>query len=203
MVYDDWNHYFDTANHEVDTNKSIEGNGSLHVVDAELLSAEIWPESEASNPTEARIESMVFPVSGDTHPIGCFFRFQDADNYYLLTHHPSPGNGVKRNRLYKYVNGTQSNPGTWENTSGYTYSDGSSSAADNWGRWRFDFWEDSGSVRGRISEDLDGDGAFTQVGDDVIDGSPSLGTGGGVGLGCGGIQAFATSIYWDDSEVFY
>ena len=203
----DWNVQTGTVN---EGNAALEaqqgGNGSLGGGEYEAL---IDPDTEPDAPQEAAIETDWKGVSNYSQLAG-IFRFQDMDNFYVAGMGQSWSNGQAEIQLLKKTSGNFSKVdsdkiGADMETLDSAFEDGTTDPSTKWIRYRIEFWEEGGAVRARVSEDSNGDGTFTQIGNDVTDNSPSL-TGGGVGfwyerqyVDWDGYN----NSYFDDTEVLY
>ena len=133
---------------------------------------------------------------------------QDVNNYYVLGFSYGSSSSAEVN-LHKVVGGSLNTVQTYTlsgaNAAYQTLSDGSN-AGDVSGLYRASLWKDSaGDLRGRIEEDTDEDGTWSQLGDDMVDTTPDLSGGGGIGIGGKtGIHPYSGNVpYWDNTEVFY
>jgi len=207
MARSDWNRY-DAAdtNHTLSTQQVYEGVTSLKMANADVDSEEILSISEQDAPTEGRVKLRA--KSDRTAGFYTFFRFQDVDNYYVLGFSYGGSSNAEVN-LSKNVGGFLNTIATYSlsgsNAANQTLSDGSVSG-NVFGLYRASLWIDSaGDLRGRIEEDTDGDGLWSQLGNDMVDTSPDLGSGGGIGVGGqSGIHSYdGDQPYYDNTQVFY
>jgi hypothetical protein len=204
MVRSDWNQYGAAdSNHSISTAKVHSGDTALEMTNS-ADTAEILAVSENDAPAQARIET--WAAGNSNGLVNGIFRRQDANNYYHVGAYYSLDADAGVVGLTKVVDGNFSVVDEVTETSYYQDWTSSSGAGDqSYNLFRIDLWEDSaGDVRGRIEEDSDQDGSWTQLGGDVVDTSPDLPGGGGVGVGLqhdgdpGGGE-----WYVDDTTVFY
>lgn len=195
MAYSDWTQYNGaSSNHSVSTSNPYEGNASLFVAGpvGDPNSLDVPDKTLTDSPDEAAIITQA-NLSG-TYSLGICFRVQDGDNYYSLGY--ENGDGI---RLDKRVGGSTS--------FGVDQDSSISISTSGYQRLRFQMWNDLSSVYFRISEDVSGDdsGDWSQLGRDLSDGSPSLSSGGGVGIASSnqGSSGSNGDCYYDNVEIQY
>ena len=205
MTRSDWNQYENAAsNHELSTEQTHEGSSSLKTNDASKYSQEILAVSEDDSPEESQIVTEVYP-DGET-AFYTIHRYQDTANYYMLGFYYGGRDAAVG--LRKVVGGKESVVQEYSlsggNVGGQKLSDGSY-ARDRFAPYRATLWVDSGGdLRGRIEEDADRDGYWTQLGDDMVDTTPDFTDGGGVGLGSYNAHTYEGNVcYWDETKVYY
>jgi len=209
MARSDWNQYGSAGSvHSLSTSVVHEGVSALKTDDDETDAFEILGISESDAPAESRVELWANPQASESG-FHTFHRFQDTGNLYMLGLYYSDSVGSAVVGLRKIVSGTESvvdetvDQAGGGNFSTVTLSDGRS-VDSGWAPYRADLWVDSGGdLRGRITEDADQDGKWTQIGNDVVDTTPDLGSGGGVGIGSYNSSVYGNVVYWDNTEVFY
>jgi len=186
MARSDWTQYGDAdAQNSLSTKQAFNGSSSLRVEEysaSNTLNAEILAASESDAPTEARIVQYWYPFDVRA-PNLLISRFQDANNYYWAGFHRNDSDTNILWTLGKVVGGTVTPIASEDlgDLSAFTQlSDGTTNLLGQWnGPFRITTWEDSsGDFRARWEEDADGDGTWTQLGNDLIDTSPGLGAGG-------------------------
>lgn len=198
MARSDWSRYgaADT-NHSIDTATVYEGSGALKIDDSTITSMDILTISEEESPTDGEFKTWVY--TGNANRAPCFFyRFQDVNNYYVFSADYTDGD--LKLRFGKVVGGTYAEIGR-------SVASFSPFETDGWsGPHKFSCWTDSiGDVRARWVQDVAQDGnGWHQVGSDIVDSSPDLGTGGGVGVGGeANIRVNSASQSLDATEVYY
>jgi len=192
---DYWNQYGNAdLNHVVDSINVNEGSQSLNVDPPSGDSFEILDASEADAPTEARVITDAY--INEVGAPAFFFRYQDANNFYAVVPEGYEGSSPGDHAVYKVVGGSKT-------LIGYNSGIGTKGS---WNRWRISNWVSStGNLRTRF-ELPDGSGGWTQDTIDVIDTSPDLTSGGGVGVGYYAGTAgdgFVSDLHYDATEVYY
>lgn len=227
MAQEDWVFEKNADNIGVTENQAQAGTAALKYDGTNGLNndvAVVLDQSKTDAPAEARVTTYLRwnnvggdPVGGADTSYGgvhaAFFRWQVADNYYLLSMTPEwadeAGNNVGDPAVIfgKLVGG------------GFTELDfefdpNFNKNADTWFQMRYSLWEDDGVVFGRI-EQMRG-GNWEIVAQDLTDPNPDLGAGGGVGVGEAITHANSVvmagtaanhdrgrTAWWDEVEVRY
>jgi len=206
MTRSDWNQYGAAdSNHRLSTKEMYDGVSSLRTDNSNVDSFEILGISESDAPSEARIELQA--RAGNTSCLYGFYRFQDTSNFYMAGFYYDGSYADAVFGVRKVVGGTklivEEDRFSDGDLSSVTLSDGSD-PIDRFVPYRIDSWIDSsGDLRFRLSEEADGDGNWSQLGNDVVDTKPDLGSGGGVGIGSYNTDASGEVLYWDNTEVYY
>ena len=191
---DDWN-LKGTADQDnaLVLNPAYEGNASLNIGNSANKNMVIYPGSETEAPQEAQIITKYHQdQSGDsarTHPAFIFY-FQDVDNYYAWEPIYGGDQGAEKTGLWEYVNGNRNK-----------LTSISDSYSTGWAEARATVWEDSGSTFFRFEWDKDDDGSYEYTYEHTV-GNPEF-TGGGVGIGSGGLRDDARGGYFDQTEILY
>lgn len=187
MVRSDWTQYgaADT-DYGLATTQVYEGASSLEISAVNSIGADILSQSATDAPDSVRFEWQGYIDSSYGGMVG-FFQFQDFDNYVAAAL-VADGNGPDS---ILWLIGRES--GSFVQYDEYIFADRYlndvilSDGSDAGGRfvpYRLDLWTDSsGDYRARLEEDADGDGSYTQLGNDVVATSSAVSAGGGVGVG--------------------
>lgn len=217
MSYTDWTEAGSAGTESgLDDSELTEGNASLYVrqFDEVAHTAHVLTTSLTASPTEYQVNTLYKAgphgnANGTLIPMG-FFRYQDPDNWYNV-YTSSTGSSDGWIGLGKMVNGSFTevdsiNFSSINYPSEYVMSNGLSLGDEVWFPFRLSFWVDaSNDVRARIEEDADEDDTYTQIESDLVDSSPSLTGGGGIGIGWSAFGPYATDgpCWFDQTEVYY
>lgn len=221
MARSDWNQYLsaDTV-HTIVSDYSTDGSTSLESTAADGNdAAEVLADSETDDPVEGRILTQwrdhELMTSVDGAPIlGAFVRFADASNYILAQFALSAAGDAMLWLVERSGGGTPAlldsyNFGT--TPANVNLSDGqpwSDDVSHRWVPWRISVWEETDQLFARFEEDADGDGAWTQHGEDLTSSTFSV-TSGGVGVGSiaandtYSVGGSTEGFYVDETEVWY
>lgn len=194
----DWNQYLNAGtNNKLATDRVKEGSSSLKCTDTNSNTAEILAKSETDSPTEGRIQTEV-NAQVDEGP-AFYFRYQDANNYYVARWGDYSSADIEF-AVRKVVGGAGTSVGqdTIATNSNPLFE-------DSWVPGRVTAWVDSsGDFRFRLEHDNNRDGTWSARANDIVDTTPDLGTGGGIGVGT---TAWRTpnsyDVWFDQTEVFY
>lgn len=196
----DWNQYAGAdTNHLLVDGTVYEGSSSLKIDDGTVTSHEILAQSEADAPTDGRITTMLwqYDSTDPARELPCnYYRFQDAQNYYVTTGYSNNNNDLTL-VFAKEVNGTTTVLGDSPASTAYSSS--------TWVKIRSTLWTDEGGdVRCRWELYDDTGGTWTALDTDMIDTTPDLSDGGGIGVGGHAThRGYYFRSYLDATEVYY
>jgi len=188
----DLTHYGATSSISVTSGQAYEGDKSLKFQAGNSDKMGIHDKTETDAPAVGIVYSWVYwQDDGGSNRCGCFFRFQDTGNLYMIQHDPTFAN----QSLYRIKGGNFTKPD--ETSVDSTPTKGS------WTRCRYQCWENSGAVNFRV-EYYDGS-SWIQAAPDCSDPANEFAGGGGMGYGdlVGSNTSSNDPYYIDNVEVWY
>lgn len=199
MSRGDWNQYAGADTNHWLAGHSYEGSSSLRIDDGTVTSQEILAQSEADAPTDGRIDTMLWQYDSvsPARELPCiYYRYQDPQNYYITTGYSNANNNLTI-IFAKEVAGVTTVIGDSPATNSFTPS--------VWVRMRSTLWtDDGGDVRCRWELFNETDGTWTALEPDMVDSTPDLAGGGGIGVGGHAThRSYYFRSFLDQTEVYY